>query len=334
MSRFRPANGDSLEAVDEHVIRLSLPYEHGFVNCYLVNAPDGLRLIDTGPPADIDSAPLVEHLRLLGVELTNVKAILLTHAHQDHVGMAAAIAGASGAKIFIHEREVTGDSAFANLQPPLQWLRKHGLPPASEQVEREQTHLPQQVHLLKGNEVIGFGSLDLELHWTPGHSPGLLCAYERERGWLFTSDHLLRTPTPLAIRQHIDADPVREYLDSLDSITSLPARLALPGHGRTFADVAGAIRVARETQLRWLVEVYEAVPVHGAVAIEIAEKLPWLAVRNRPNSWLSISRSVAYLQHLEAIGRLRREGNSLVKFLPAGEGPAYGQTKRRRIRDA
>src|SRR5205823_9455269 len=71
---------------------------------------------------------------------------------------------------------------------------------------------------------ISFGPLALRLLWTPGHSPGLLCAWEPERGLLFTSDHLLRSPTPLALYADGPQDPVGEYLEGLDRLARCTAR--------------------------------------------------------------------------------------------------------------
>jgi glyoxylase-like metal-dependent hydrolase (beta-lactamase superfamily II) len=311
------ARAEWREQIDDDVIRLSLPFQHGLVNSYLILGTDGPRLIDTGPASSLESSQLVAHLAALGMGIQDVRGILLTHSHQDHVGMAAQIARASGATVLIHRLEMSGDSTFASVQPPQSWLRELGLPATAPTTSREGSDVPPRIKLVSGGESITFGPLQLELHWTPGHSPGLICAFERERGLLFSTDHLLRASTPLAIRQRVDADPVQEYMGSLEVIQGLPARRVLPGHGRSFQDLDAAVADARRTQLQWLEAVSAAVPAEGAEALEIAERMTWLAARQPADVWLAIARAAAYLLHLEVRGRLRHEAGPPVRFFRA-----------------
>ncbi|HXC79228.1 MAG TPA: MBL fold metallo-hydrolase [Candidatus Acidoferrum sp.] len=311
------ASANWREQIDDDVIRLSLPFQHGFVNSYLVLGTDGPRLIDTGSASSLESSQLVAHLAALGMTVDDIRAILLTHSHQDHVGMAAQIARASGATVLIHRLEMVGDSTFASVQPPQSWLSQHGLPEARSLTPRQESEAPPRVQLVSGGETIPFGPLKLELHWTPGHSPGLISAFDRERGLLFSTDHLLRASTPLAIRQQVDDDPVQQYMHSLDVIQGLPAKRVLPGHGRSFADVDAAIADARRAQLGWLESIWAAVPLEGATTLEIAKRMTWIAARQPAEVWLAVARAAAYLQHLEMRGRLRHEAGPPVKFFPA-----------------
>ena len=79
---------------------------------------------------------------------------------------------------------------------------------------------------------------------TPGHAPSHICLYQPERRLLISGDHLLGR-----VSLYFDAgytpDPVAEFLDSLDKVERLDARLALSGHGRPFTDVAGHVAANR-----------------------------------------------------------------------------------------
>ncbi len=83
------------------------------------------------------------------------------------------------------------------------------------------------------------------VHETPGHSPSHVCLFQPERRLLISGDHLLGR-----ISLHFDygysADPVGEFLHSLDVVEELNARLCLAGHGRTFTDVHAHIEGNRE----------------------------------------------------------------------------------------
>ena len=71
---------------------------------------------------------------------------------------------------------------------------------------------------------------------TPGHAPSHVCLFQPERRLLISGDHLLGRIS-LYFDYGYSPDPVGEFLDSLDVVERLGARLCLAGHGRTFADV-------------------------------------------------------------------------------------------------
>ncbi len=76
---------------------------------------------------------------------------------------------------------------------------------------------------------------------TPGHAPSHVCLHQPERRLLISGDHLLGRVS-LYFDVGWSADPVEEFLASLDRIETLDARLALSGHGRPFTDVLGPHR--------------------------------------------------------------------------------------------
>ena len=75
-----------------------------WVACYLIDTGDGLILIDT---AMHESAYLmIENIRKLGYELTDIKKILLTHAHIDHIGAARTMKELTGANLYLGARDL------------------------------------------------------------------------------------------------------------------------------------------------------------------------------------------------------------------------------------
>jgi glyoxylase-like metal-dependent hydrolase (beta-lactamase superfamily II) len=79
---------------------------------------------------------------------------------------------------------------------------------------------------------------------TPGHAPSHVCLYQPERRLLLSGDHLLGRVS-LYYDVGWSPDPVGEFLSSLGVVEGLDARLCLPGHGRTFADVQAHIDANR-----------------------------------------------------------------------------------------
>src|SRR5579872_3735099 len=72
----------------------------GPVNTYLLDSPDRCTLIDTGLPGS--EAKILQTLIALGRNPTEIRRILLTHAHPDHIGSFAALKKATRAESYMH----------------------------------------------------------------------------------------------------------------------------------------------------------------------------------------------------------------------------------------
>jgi glyoxylase-like metal-dependent hydrolase (beta-lactamase superfamily II) len=292
------------EQIAADVWRLSLPYPNGLVNSYLLLDGDGARLIDAGYPTDACRDHLQTHFDELGVRVEDLREILITHSHPDHVGLVWELAERSGAGVLLHEAEADVPGG-ATPRVDRGWLVDQGLPEELLLAPNAPFRLPPPERLLRGDECLRFGPLSLRLLWTPGHSPGLLCAWEPERRLLFTSDHLLRSPTPLFQYTGGPEDPVGEYLDGLDRLAACDPGLVLPGHGRAFADFQGALEAARAAQ-RERLEVVDGLRSGGRSAWEIARATGWMD-QDRPDgdprlvATFGFGRTLAYLRHLEGM---------------------------------
>jgi glyoxylase-like metal-dependent hydrolase (beta-lactamase superfamily II) len=235
------------------------------VNFYLIEDPDGLVLVDAGTPAHLPQLRTL--LAGLDRSLGDVRAVLLTHGHADHTGLAHALQEA-GADLWIHERDAVilrdgPRSGMRHAKPersmlpyllrrpsalavPLRMARDGaftapGVPGArvfdADRVLKEVPGAPQTVVL-------------------PGHTPGSAAYVFADRGLLFTGDALVtadgftdRTGPTLVSRCFThDSRAALAALDRLDELTAEPtARLLLPGHGEPFTgDVRTATRQARQ----------------------------------------------------------------------------------------
>ena len=123
------------------------------VNTWLLYLPDEKRgvVIDPG----MEPAPLVERIQELELK---IEAVLLTHAHFDHIGGLEEVRSLTGAPVYVHEAE-----ADWLTNPDLNGSSFFGLP-------KVQAKLAD--HLLKGKEVLTLLGKSWEVIHTPGHSPG------------------------------------------------------------------------------------------------------------------------------------------------------------------
>jgi len=200
----------------------------GWVLPYLVPGDDGYTLIDSGwnTPDAFDA--LEEELRAAGVTFDRIKRLIVTHVHPDHYGLAGRIKEACGAEVIMHQREQ--DFIRSRYREPEQllermaaWLIENGVP-RDEMQDLQQSSMPARSFVvpaepdsvLWGGETLDFGLFKFEVYWTPGHSPGHLCFYEREKRIILTGDHVLPTITPnVSLHPQQMGNPLGDYLASL-----------------------------------------------------------------------------------------------------------------------
>ncbi len=181
------------------------------VTCFLVRAPGGLVLVDTGvgPPgrwgweAETEGA-LPSGLRRLGVDPADVETVLLTHLHVDHVGWLADEELFPRARYFVHADAL----AFALEHSPLAWLRER---------LSALTAADRVVMVADGSE-LGPGVVVEEL---PGHYPGHLGLRLESAGRtaLIAAD--------AAVQPAMLDDPGRRYVSDDDHVTAVATRRAL-----------------------------------------------------------------------------------------------------------
>jgi hydroxyacylglutathione hydrolase len=138
-------------------------------NCWIVRREDSDRalVVDPGDEAD----------RLItAVEGLTVEAILLTHTHFDHVGAVAALARHTKAPVYCPKLEV----------PVLQDINAYLFPGYGpfESWDPEET--------VEGGERLSLAGLDIDVLFTPGHSPGHVCYSIADEQLLLDGDVLFR----------------------------------------------------------------------------------------------------------------------------------------------
>ena len=124
---------------------------------YLITTPQGHILINTG--LDDSEALIRAHVNTLGFKFTEIKILLATHAHFDHVGAMAAIKKQTGARLMINEKDAQlmadgGDSDYI--------LGGKG-----------STFVPVKAdRLLHDRDTITLGDMRVVMLHHPGHTPG------------------------------------------------------------------------------------------------------------------------------------------------------------------
>lgn len=250
-----------LAALGVHRIPVPIPFvaAGGPVNVYLVEDADGgLLCWDAGLGTPEAFRVLEEGVAQLGRRFEEVRRIVVSHGHVDHYGAARTIqerAEAGGAPlppVFAHPADTPKISLagprWKELAPRYAaYLASQGVPSeVLAHVTREgergfelARRLPVVSPIGEG-EVLRTRHLALEVLHMPGHTPGLLCLYDRDRRLFFSDDHLLQriSPNPLIELGPDGRDgffrPLLAYLESVARLRALDVDLVLPGHGPPF----------------------------------------------------------------------------------------------------
>ena len=310
-------------------IAIPTPFYVGDVNVYLIKQ-DPLTLIDVGPKTDDAYRVLVQKLGQVGVKLSDIRRIVLTHAHEDHCGLAKRVRDeAKDAEILVHKWE-TGH-LFGRLarDQHRDLLLRSGVPPAAFE---EMRSLYQDISLLTDSlEDSDYQTLedDMELEFdggvlrvlhTPGHTPGS-CSFVREANrTLICGDCVLKRITPNPIVSPDPIDPSKrfpslgEYLVSLARLREYRPTLSYGGHGEPVTDFEEIfhryVRSIDERQKR----VLSLVPNEGITAFEMATKLFPSSITQDVHQFLAISESIAHLDYAEREGKLALEIKEGVEF--------------------
>src|SRR3954468_23830833 len=284
------------------------PFYVGPVNCYLI-AEDPVTLIDTGPKTKEAAAALREGIRRAGFRVSDIRRIVLTHAHEDHCGLAKSLRDeAKNAEVLVHGWETGHRIGRLEYEEHRQLLVRAGVPDEEiaymrrmyEGVRALADALEDDEHTeLKDEMELEFATGSLRVVHTPGHTPGS-CSFLREADrTIIAGDCVLKRITPNPVLSPDPVDPTRrfrslaEYLVSLARLRSLHPTLVYGGHGDAVEDYEELfnryLRAINERQA----EVVRLIPKAGATAWDISLQLfPGAGDVHR---FLAVSETVAHL---------------------------------------
>ncbi|SKC42314.1 MBL fold metallo-hydrolase [Plantibacter cousiniae (nom. nud.)] len=228
--------------------------EHACTNSYLVEDEDRLTLVDAGLPAT--HGYLLQAIAAIGREPEDLVALVITHAHFDHLGVAARLRAATGCRVLVHDE----DAELA--EHPYRYLHER---PRSRYPLRYPAALPALASMTaagalwvrgttRTEALPGSGTLDVPgsptVVFTPGHTFGHCALDFPDRGAVIAGDALVTLDPytgetgPRVVAGAATAN-ARLALESLDALAALGTRTLLPGHGRPWrGDLREAVQAA------------------------------------------------------------------------------------------
>ena len=265
-----------------------------------------------------------------GVKFSDVRRILLTHAHEDHCGLAKQVRDeAKNAEILVHKWE-TGHLFGRLAQDSHKNLMKLAGVPAEvfEEMRKAYSDVSLLTDSLSETEFgelhdemeIEFESGALQVMHTPGHTPGSCSFIRKADRTIICGDCVLKRITPNPV---ISPDPTNprerfrslsEYLASLDRIREESPTLIYGGHGEPIDDFDEIYYRYHNSIAERQKAVLDLVKKAGVTAWEVAQTLFPNAIDKEIHRFLAISESVAHLDYATASKKIRVREDENVEY--------------------
>ncbi len=217
------------------------PIQLGFDHCYLIR-DKGTIMVDGGAPKK--AKEFTKALEKISIKTHDIKLIVITHGHWDHIGSAKEIKELTGAKIGMHHLEKDWPEKSKKPMPP-------GVTIWGNILGGIVTMFSPLIHIPETNVDIVIGNAGLSLDeygisgkviYTPGHSSGSVSVL-LETGDAFVGDMAMnKFPLRFGPGLPIFAEDPVKLNESWKSLLDQGAKMIYPAHGKPFS--AGIIRAA------------------------------------------------------------------------------------------
>ncbi len=305
-------------------ISLPTPFYIGPVNVYLI-AEEPLTLIDTGPKTKEAIDALRAGLRAAGFLVTDIQRIVLTHAHEDHCGLARSLRDeAKNAEVFVHGWETGHRIGRLEYEEHRSLLVRAGVPDDEiDGMRRMYEGVRKYADSFADHEYsplwdegeLEFATGSWRIVHTPGHTPGS-CSFVREADrTVIAGDCVLKRITPNPVLSPDPIDPSKrfpslaEYLVSLARLRAFAPTLVHGGHGEPVHDYEELfnryLRAIGERQNH----VIGLITKEGATAWDIAREM--FPGADDVHRFLAVSEAVAHLDLAQTEGKIAVEFSGL-----------------------
>jgi len=303
-------------------IRVPVPFgPTGGTLVYLLEADGGPVLVDAGWDTPAGWEALTAGITATGHDVADVRGVVVTHFHPDHHGMSGRVREAAGAWVAMHPVEAEmvtrqRDGGVADFTGIAAAFFAAGAPAASydDVPDALPVALPPAAvpdRLLADGQLADLPGRRLRALWTPGHSPGHLSFHLEDARLLMTGDHILPRISPHVglWMQADDADPLGDFLASLERLSTLDVDEVLPAHEHRFPGLRERIAELRMHHAARLAAVQARLADSPATLWEVAEAMPWEARwQDVPAVMrhIALGEAASHVRHLERLGRVVR----------------------------
>ncbi|MCB0983935.1 MAG: MBL fold metallo-hydrolase [Ilumatobacter sp.] len=299
----------------------------------------GITVVDPGLPGPTTWKALQRALAGADLPIERVHSVVVTHSHPDHFGQAGRFRRKYGADIITHrtfrtfldpeaeDQETADDMEVA--EGPAKALveaargqnlsagpmgkvtpwggERHSMPRsrrlrywAMRKAAGKFVATPTPTTRVEDAQVLALGGREWVAVHTPGHTIDHLCLFDPAGGVMISGDHVLPTITPHISGLGTTVDPLKDFFDSLDRMTTFSGvRTVLPAHGLAFTDLAARADDIKRHHHERLEKLRQASGELGQGTVH-----EYMQVLFAERSWgpMAESETYAHLEHLRLLG--------------------------------
>ena len=324
-----PEPGGALQRIADGVLwaRIPMPIALNHINVYLLRDTDGWVIIDTGLHHELSLQTWAKIATAPELEGLPFKALICTHFHYDHGGMAHWLCTTHGIPLYMSRAE--HHTMRSNYQPfpagpelPPTFVRFYGGAGVSlENLEKMAAFLrkdpfitdAQQSYIrLRRGDVLTIGQRQWRVLIGGGHSPEHVCLYcdeDAEQPLLLAGDQLIsRISSNVPVNpSEPEANPMQIWLDSLDMLSTLsPKTWVMPAHQGVFTGLQLRTQELREHHAQQFDTMVDLLQQRGELTAAQVMEAIFPKLRNPIDQLLAVGEVVAHLHWLVHAGRARR----------------------------
>lgn len=304
----------AIETLDEGIHRLIIPLpwtSPGSVNAYLIEDQNKYIMIDCGVAGDLEFQLLQNALNELNLSWGDIKLLIGTHLHSDHIGLSEMIRK-EGVLFGLYENSVEHVDRYNDwklrFKKLMEYSRKEGAP--KEFVEdMKMIETPKYSGNLTNPDILiedgespdGTTKDRLEAIFTPGHDASEVSFLDNKSKILFSGDHILPRITPFIPVDDENSNTLADFLDSLEKTLPFDKTIIAPGHGEIIEEPNKRIEQMILHHKRRLERVLELLGEENLTGWEVCGKLfpERLDIMNKR---LALQETLSHLQYLKSKG--------------------------------
>ena len=296
-------------------IPLELPWSSpGFVNVYLIDDTDGFVMIDCGVYGDHYFELLSKKLEEIDISFSEIKLLIGTHMHSDHIGLSEKIRG-QGIPFALYKNSIDFLDKYNDWTIRYKELKDYAITQGAPKSfinnisEIKTPHYAGTVSkpdfLLEEGRIKNLNREIITL-FTPGHDITEISLHDTSSKVIFSGDHILPKITPFIPTESKNSDMLAKYTESLDKVERIEHDLIAPGHGELILEPHNRIKQMKLHHTRRSEKILTILEEKSFTGWEMVNNV-FPRKLDEMNLRLAFQETMAHLKYLENLGKIKQK---------------------------